>query len=67
MSGNRVAVRNCSDLRDHPIHVQTSMSTYSCDDGAMIDWLCPGGRVGEKRVRDAVSLRDLVMEVKRDA
>lgn len=62
-----ITIRDCSKPTDHPMHVQTSRSMYSCEEGKVIDYLCPGGRLGDKRIRECDDIRALVEEVKRDA
>lgn len=46
----RYAIRNCYDQRDHRMHA-----------GAESDmrWICPGGRAGDREVREAETLGDL--------
>lgn len=59
----RIVQRDCSVTRDHVIHVQRSRSMYECEEGAEILYLCPGGRLGDRRIREADDIRALVDEV----
>lgn len=59
MTGPRYVVRNCYDNRDHPIHASGDRrSMYSCVD--QVDRvICPGGRAGDRRIREADDIANL--------
>ncbi len=60
----RIMIHDCSKPTGHPMHVQTSRSMYSCEEGREIYYLCPGGRLGDKRIRESDDLLALVEEVR---
>lgn len=39
---------------------------YECEEGKAIVYLCPGGRLGDRRIREADDLAALVEEVRRE-
>lgn len=63
----RIVVQQCSDRRDHAIHVTDARpSIYAAEDDA-VRYLCGGDRTGDKRIRDAESIRSLVAEIDAEA
>lgn len=56
----RLIIRDCSNMRDHALHVSDPRpSMYSSVDG-LERFVCPGGRVGDRTIREADSLDDVV-------
>lgn len=56
----RLIIRDCSNTRDHALHVSDPRrSMYSCVDG-LERFVCPGGRLGDRTLREADSLDDVV-------
>ncbi len=65
MSAPRIILANCANPCDHPIHVsRPGRSMYQCVDGYEIR-LCPGGRMGDKRVREYAGRLDELAEIVR--
>jgi hypothetical protein len=63
MSAPRITIRNCSDPRDHAIHVSDARrSMYEVEEDLVV-YLCPGGRAGDKRIRESGDIRALAVEV----
>lgn len=62
----RYAVRNCSDPRDHRIHVTVEGPSRDFEDDSTT-YVCPGGRAGDRRLRDFDGpLADLVAQIERE-
>ena len=60
----RYIVANCYDTRDHLIHVSDPRpSMHQCVDGLEIR-ICPGGRVGDRRIREADDIAELAEMVR---
>lgn len=56
----RYVISDCSNRSTHALHVSDPRySMYSCEEGLQ-RFVCPGGRAGDKAIRDAESLEDLV-------
>lgn len=62
----RTVVRNCYIPTDHAIHVSDPRrSMYEVEED-LVRYLCPGGRAGDKRIRDADDIAALADEVARE-
>ena len=60
----RYVIRNCYDTRDHPIHASGPRpSMYQCVEDPEV-FICPGGRVGDRRIRESDDIADLYTVVR---
>lgn len=60
----RVTIRNCYIPTDHAIHVsEPRPSMYEVEEDLVI-YLCPGGRAGDKRIREADDIAALAALVR---
>lgn len=56
----RLIIRDCSKSTDHALHVSDPRpSMHSCVDG-LERFVCPGGRLGDRTIREADDLDDVV-------
>lgn len=59
----RYVIRNCSTPTDHALHVSDPRpSMHQCVDG-LERFVCPGGRLGDRRIRECDDIAALVAEV----
>lgn len=66
MSAPRVTIRNCYIPTDHPIHVSDARPSMYEVEEAWVIYLCPGGRAGDKRIRESDDIAALALEVRRE-
>lgn len=66
MSAPRVTIRNCYIATDHPIHVSDARPSMYEVEEAWVIYLCPGGRAGDKRIRESDDIVALSVEVRRE-
>lgn len=60
----RVVIRNCYIPTDHAIHVsEPRPSMYEVEEDLVI-YLCPGGRAGDRRIRESDNITALAEEVR---
>lgn len=59
MTAPRYVIRNCYKPTDHPIHASGDRPTmYECEDHTE-RVICPGGRAGDKRLRESHDIANL--------
>lgn len=64
----RIVLRQCSDPRNHPIHVtRVTRTPYSTEGAPVTRYLCGGDALGDRRIRESDDLIGLVLEIEREA